>query len=193
MALELSELTTDGLLTVVPWNDPVVEAVGFDVRSTYVELFWLNVLGPTATWTLRRLSTGLDRYPLGYEVDLDETAGMLGLAYSSNTSNSFGRALQRLVMFGMAQPMLDSLAVRRRVPPVAGRHLARMPERLQELHATWQRRPGVATEDERGRRLAETMFTVGDDPEVIERQLLALGVPAVTAAELAESLLQYAA
>ena len=42
---------------VVPWHDPVVDSVGFDVRSNYVELFWLNVLGPTATWALRRLVT----------------------------------------------------------------------------------------------------------------------------------------
>ena len=37
-------------LVVVPWNDDVVDPVGFDPRSQYVELFWLNVLGPTATW-----------------------------------------------------------------------------------------------------------------------------------------------
>ncbi|MBK8331961.1 MAG: hypothetical protein IPL07_06145 [Acidimicrobiaceae bacterium] len=33
-------------LMVVPWHDPIVDTVGFDVRSNYVELFWLNVLGP---------------------------------------------------------------------------------------------------------------------------------------------------
>ena len=90
-------------LMVVPWHDPIVDTVGFDVRSNYVELFWLNVLGPTATWTLRRLVTGLDRYPLGYELDLAETASMLGLAYSAGTSNSFARALQRCQLFGMSQ------------------------------------------------------------------------------------------
>lgn len=36
-------------LVVIPWNDPVVDSIGHDARSTYVELFWLNVLGPTAT------------------------------------------------------------------------------------------------------------------------------------------------
>ena len=30
---------------IVPWHDPIVEVVGFEVRSQYVELFWLNVLG----------------------------------------------------------------------------------------------------------------------------------------------------
>ncbi len=72
--LDLTDLTTEATLMVVPWHDPVVDSVGFDVRSLYVELFWLNVLGPTATWTLRRLAHGLERYPLGYELDLVETA-----------------------------------------------------------------------------------------------------------------------
>ena len=50
--------TTQQLLMVVPWLDPVVDSVGYEVRSQYVELFWLNVLGPTATWILRRLVLG---------------------------------------------------------------------------------------------------------------------------------------
>jgi hypothetical protein len=48
---------TEQLLMVVPWLDPVVDSVGYDVRSQYVELFWLNVLGPTnialgPSWTV---------------------------------------------------------------------------------------------------------------------------------------------
>ena len=54
-----------------------------------MELFWLNVLGPTATWALRRLVAGLDRYPLGYELDLAEMAQELGLSYSTATSGTF--------------------------------------------------------------------------------------------------------
>ena len=38
----------ESTLMIAPWHDPVVDAVGHDVRSTYVELFWLNVLGPTS-------------------------------------------------------------------------------------------------------------------------------------------------
>ena len=174
---------TDATLMVVPWHDPVVDAVGFDVRSTYVELFWLNVLGPTATWALRRLVTGLDRYPLGYELDLGETAGMLGLAYSTGTSNSFARALQRCVLFGMSQPVPGGLAVRRRVPPVAARHLARMPQGLRTMHAQWQVRTCTTADLERGRALAEVMVAAGDEPELVERQLLAVGVPPAAAIE----------
>lgn len=55
---------TEPTLMVVPWHDPVVDTVGHDVRSLYVELFWLNVLGPSSLWALRRLVGGLDRLSL---------------------------------------------------------------------------------------------------------------------------------
>jgi hypothetical protein len=34
-------------LAVRPWPDPVIDQVGHDPRSPYVEQFWLGVLGPT--------------------------------------------------------------------------------------------------------------------------------------------------
>jgi hypothetical protein len=170
-------------LMVVPWHDPVVEAVGYDVHSTYVELFWLNVLGPTATWLLRRLVRGLDRYPLGYELDLADTAGALGLGYVRGSTNPFVRALQRCVLFGVAQPYDGGLAVRRRLPPVANRHLLRMPDSLRATHAEWTR-PNASTQDERARIFVAAMTALGDEPEVIERQLLALGFAPTLVAEL---------
>jgi len=36
-------------LRVEAWTDPVVDRVGHDPRSTYVERFWLGVLGPSCT------------------------------------------------------------------------------------------------------------------------------------------------
>jgi hypothetical protein len=35
-------------ITVTPWHDPVVDVLGHDPRSRYVETFWLPSLGPTA-------------------------------------------------------------------------------------------------------------------------------------------------
>ena len=177
---------------VLPWHDPIVDAVGFEARSQYVELFWLNVLGPTATWALRRLVTGLDRYPLGYEMDLGETASMLGLAYGVGTSNSFSKALQRCVLFGVSQRVPGGLAVRRKVPPVAGRHLARMPDTLRAMHVPWQTREYSLSDLQRGRTLAEVMVNAGDDPEVVERQLLAVGVSPAAAAEAISLTLSHA-
>ena len=94
----------------------------------------MNVLGPTATWLLRRLVSGLDRYPFG-RADLADATGALGLGYVRGTTNPFSRALQRCVLFGVAQPYEGGLAVRRRLPPVANRHLLRMPESLRDTHA----------------------------------------------------------
>jgi hypothetical protein len=175
-------------LVVVPWTDEVVDSVGFDPRSQYVELFWLNVLGPTATWLLRRMVTGLDEYPGGYELDLRETAGALGLSYAPGTSNPFIRALNRCVLFGAAQPISGGLAVRRRLPPVALRHLQRMPEHLRLAHESWRRTEVDQSQLDRALVLANAMVAVGDDLDVVERQLLGLGVPpnaAVTASRRA--------
>lgn len=168
---------TDPTLIVIPWDDPVVDAVGHDARSAYGEFFWLNILGPTALWTLRRLVHGFDRYPLGYELDMSETANALGLSYSSGTSNTLMKALQRCVMFGVSQPFSHGLAVRRHLPPVAARHLARMPLALQELHEQWVVKEVNLADLERARILADAMVNAGDDLDDVERQLLALGVP----------------
>ena len=176
---------TDTSLMVVPWHDPVVDSVGYDVRSQYVELFWLNVLGPTATWILRRLVLGFDRYPLGYELDLEETASALGLSYTAGTANSFMRSLNRCVLFGVSQPTDGGLAVRRRVPPVATRHLMRMPPHLRQAHQQWSlSTTRISLADlQRARVLAEAMVETGDDPDAVERQLLALGVLPAAAIE----------
>ena len=34
-------------LTVTPWADPVIDTLGHDPRSPYVERFWLGILGPS--------------------------------------------------------------------------------------------------------------------------------------------------
>jgi hypothetical protein len=181
---QLEEMLADGMMIVVPWHDEVVDPIGFDPRSQYVELFWLNVLGPTATWLLRRMVTGLDEYPGGYELDLAETAAALGLSYSPAASNPFTRALGRCVLFGAAQPFGGGLAVRRRLPPVAARHLQRMPPHLRSAHDEWRRRgPFTMDEVRRANTLAAAMVAVGDDPDVIERQLLGLGVAPLTAVD----------
>lgn len=179
---QLPAVLTRPYLTVVPWRDAVVDRVGFDVRSTYVELFWLSVLGPTSTWLLRRIVTGLDEYPLGYELDLGQTAGALGLSWSPATSNPFSKALHRCVMFGAAHLITNGIAVRRRLPLVGERHLRRMPVHLRAAHEPWARAgatPAVDP-DERARIIADALLAAGDEPDVVERELLGLGVAPAT-------------
>lgn len=174
-------------VVVQPWFDPVVDDDGFDPRSRYVEVFWLGVLGPTATWLIRRLVAGLEQSPDGYELDLHATAQAMGLSYTSGRSSPFSKALQRCVMFGLAHPFDGGLAVRRRIPPISFRHLRRMPESVQAAHASWLQTSIDVDELTRAHRLATTMLDVGDDPSVIEHHLIALGVRDAVAAEVADN------
>ncbi|HUV16864.1 MAG TPA: hypothetical protein VMW33_00150 [Ilumatobacteraceae bacterium] len=176
-----------GSIAVRPWVDPVVDDDGFDPRSRYVEVFWLGVLGPTATWLLRRLVAGLERSPDGYELDLQATAQAMGLGYTSGRTSPFSKALQRCVMFGLAHPIDGGLAVRRRVPPISFRHLRRMPESVQAAHDDWLSASIGVDELTRAHRLATTMLDLGDDPSEIEHHLVALGVADAVAAEAADN------
>ena len=42
-------------LRVEPWHDALIDEVGYDPRSDYVEAFWLPVLGPSTTWLAEAL------------------------------------------------------------------------------------------------------------------------------------------
>lgn len=140
-------------LTISPWNDVTVEALGYPARSDYVEWFWLPVLGPSATWLLRRIDFGFDEFPGGYELDVRATARALGVAARDDTGTIFARALDRLNIFGIAHGAGGAFAVRRVLPPVSQRHLDRMPEHLRSAHAVWLRQR-TATDQLRDREHA---------------------------------------
>ena len=165
-------------LSIRPLADPVIDAHGFDARSDYAERFWLGVIGPSTLWFLRRVAAGLDRAPAGFEIDVAATARALGIGTDRTVGRSsiFARTIERSVKFGMAQRDPDgTLAVRRRLPPLAGRHVQRLPEFLQAEHARWQNEqlhvtPGEAIR-RRARRLALTLFELGEGREEVEHQL----------------------
>ena len=187
---DIIQPTASSTVTVRPWVDPVVDDDGFDPRSRYVEIFWLGVLGPTATWLIRRLVAGLEQSPDGYDLDLGATAQAMGLSYATGRSSPFAKALQRCVMFGLAHPIAGGLAVRRRIPPVSLRHLRRMPDSVQATHAEWLHTAIGIDDVTRAHRLATTMLDLGDDPSVIEHHLVALGVRDAVAAEVAANTYQ---
>jgi hypothetical protein len=167
-------------LVVHPWPDEVIDRQGFDPRSPYVEQFWLGVLGPSTTWLLRRLAAGFDASPDGFAVSLGETARALGLGDRSGRHSPFLRTVNRMVQFELARPRaVDELEVRRRLPPLARRHAARLSPALQAAHARWQEEqlltPLEDTQRRRGRQLALSLLELGEDPESTERQLLRWG------------------
>ncbi len=107
-------------LLIKPWNDPVVDTLGHDPRSRYVETFWLPTLGPTALLLLRHLADRFDRTPDGVELTVSDTSHALGLGQRDGDSSPLVRTLRRLTQFDLAceDPMSDTVAVRRNVPPV---------------------------------------------------------------------------
>src|SRR6202023_1620151 len=64
---------------VRPWADQVVESHGVPVNSAYTETVLLPILGPSATFALRRLGTWAAAQPDGVVVDASELAADLGL------------------------------------------------------------------------------------------------------------------
>ena len=129
-------LTTHDPLRIVPLIDPVIETVGHEPRGTYAETYWLPVIGPSALWALRRLSAWADADRTGVEVALADLAHELGLGGGTGRNAPMVRTLARLVVFQMAQidESRGALAVLRLVPPLAQRHLRRLPDRLVERH-----------------------------------------------------------
>ena len=67
-----------GAIHVMPWPDPVLDAIGHDPRSWYVETFWLPTLGPTALLLMRHLADRFEQNPKGVDLPVAETAAALG-------------------------------------------------------------------------------------------------------------------
>ena len=139
------------------------------------------MLGPTATWLLRRLVAGFDGQPDGYELDVPATARALGLSVSKGLASPFAKAVKRCVMFGVAHDTSDGWAVRRRLPAISQRHLVRLPDELQAAHNHWARSDDRSRHARtRPRTLAMAMIESGDDQGMVEPQLTAVGVPAAS-------------
>lgn len=164
-------------LIVRPWPDEVLDHLGPDPRSAYAEDFWLPVLGPSTLLLLRRFASGFDCHPEGYGLDLGETARSLGLGDKSGRHSPFLRAINRCTQFGMAQLTgPEDIAVRRRLPPLGRQHLRRLSPALQARHEAWvsEQAQVPAGRDQllRARRLALSLFEVGEDWSGVERQLV---------------------
>ena len=136
-----SHTEEDAIIHIVPWKDSLVEQGGYAIDDPYIEMFWLPILGPTATWLLRRLAGGLQHDPEGYTVDMVDLARGIGVNYTPGRHNPFARALSRCTMFGAAQQIAvqphRTIAVRSVLPQLPVRHLSRLPHPLRIAHHDW--------------------------------------------------------
>lgn len=177
MPLPPSELVlpTD-TIHVTPWFDPADALAGHDLRSAYVERFWLPILGPTTTFLLRRLATELDQRPDGFDLPILDTAHALGLGTKGGRNAPFLRAIDRATTFHLLRPTgVDAMAVRHRAPTLSHHQVARLPVALRDLHAGWlgdgRREPSADDLRRRARRLALSLLELGEDDQAVEQQL----------------------
>jgi hypothetical protein len=120
---------------------------------------------------------GLEDRPEGFDLSLSETAHQLGLGDRGGRHSPFVRAVARTIQFDLAQlESDDSLAVRRRVPPLNRRQVQRLSSALQESHRRWQEEqlhtPSGEDQRRRARLLALSVVELGEDLESAERHLL---------------------
>ena len=171
-----ADIPSVAYIPVRPWPDGVIDALGHDPRSAYVERFWLGILGPSTTWLLRFLADRLDASPEGFDLDLAATAQALGLGSRGGRHSPFMRALSRCCQFDAAEARADgSLAVRRKLPPLNRRQILRLPPELAAAHQAWQesqlQTPAHEQQRRRARRLALSLLELGEDAAAAEQQL----------------------
>ncbi|MBS1847032.1 MAG: hypothetical protein JST73_02035 [Actinobacteria bacterium] len=124
----------DGALAIFAWNDTFLAEHGHDVRSAYVELFWMGILGPSSTVLLRRLASGLQHAPAGYRLPVVDTAQSLGFGIPKSRQSQFVRALHRCAVFRAVRFTDRGLEVRRRLPWLNPNQVERLPDSLRALH-----------------------------------------------------------
>ena len=183
------ELFAEATLPVRPWVDELIDTLGFDPRSAYVEQFWLGILGPSTTWFLRRVAAAFDRHPTGFELPLAETARELGLGDKGGRHSPFMRSLWRACQFDMARAADGQLEVRRRLPPLNRRQVQRLPDALRAAHDEWQAAqlgaPAEQATRGRARSLALTMLEIDPELAAVESRLRSLRVHPAVAREAA--------
>jgi hypothetical protein len=175
-------------ITIVPWTDVVLDAVGHDPRSLYAETFWLPTLGPTALLFLRHLAARFDGSPDGLELRVADTSRALGVGHRDGANSPISRTIARLEQFDLAcvDELSHATAVRRVLPSLPVRFLRRLSASIQESHYRWFEGaladPRQAHAREHAQRLALTLVEEGVDLQQIEAVVGANGFhPAVSA------------
>jgi hypothetical protein len=133
-------------MIVRPWWDPQLATTGVDPRSTYVERYWLGVVGPSAVLLLRRFARGLEEHPEGFRISLADTARAIGLGAGVGRQSPINRTIDRACLFNtMRRVATDEVQVRTHLPLLNARQLSRLPLAVRNSHALW-----LAHQDETG-------------------------------------------
>jgi hypothetical protein len=116
---------------------------GYDAQSSYVEQFWLPVLGPSTILLIRHLNIRLERDGEGVILETALTARALGLGEHPGRRAPFLRAVRRAIDFDLISvgerdeksPETEiPLLVRRLIPLLSKRLAERLPEPIAREH-----------------------------------------------------------
>jgi len=129
-----SWLSARSAIEVIPIRHPVIEALGHHPTSDYAERFWLPVIGPSALWAHRRLTSGFAADRSGYQLDLSSLGREIGLGAGTGRNSPIVRTLARLVDFHLAEIIDDRLGVYTSLPPLTRRQTDRLPDHLAQRH-----------------------------------------------------------
>ncbi len=112
---------------------------GWPIGSSFVEEFWLPVMGPSAVAVLRWIDRRADQFGRATTVDLAELALAIGLGAATSKHSPIVRTMDRLVRFDAARiDAIDNdvpvLSVFTHLFAVPVRLVARLPYRVQVEH-----------------------------------------------------------
>ena len=162
-------------LRVTPWGDPIIDRLGHDPRSLYVEKFWLGVLGPTTILLLRHCAQSLEESPEGFDLNFKATASALGLGRRVGRAGPLTRSFERACRFSVVRSLSPTeIEVRRRLPPLNRKQVSRLSPRRQHEHAMFlegELRLNNEAIRRRARRLALGLVECGDAVDDAELQL----------------------
>ncbi|MEO0493528.1 MAG: hypothetical protein AAF081_08945 [Actinomycetota bacterium] len=172
-------------LHVLRWHDPLIDQLGHDPRSRYVERFWLGILGPSTTLLLRVWADALDEHGGSAHLDLGDVAAQIGVGHRGGRNSPLARSMQRAIRFGAARSAgPDTIEARHRLAPLNRSQIERLPIGLQAEHQRlYERPPEAGPARSRARRLALSLIECGDGFADTERQLDQWRVPGPVAAE----------
>ena len=175
------------VVTLIPWTDNRKDAFGHDLRSAYVEQFWLGTLGPSTTWFLRHCAAVLEDTE-DAAVSLRETACALGIGFEGGARSAMVKTVARACRFRAARAVgSTTLAVRLQLPQLSHRQLQRLPASLQQRHeeylASRQGPDGLRQQQLKARQLALGLVECGDNISETELQLARLKFHPAIAAE----------
>ena len=162
-------------LRVTPWGDPIIDRLGHDPRSLYVEKFWLGVLGPTTILLLRHCAQSLEESPEGFDLNFKATASALGLGRRVGRAGPLTRSFERACRFSVVRSLSPTeIEVRRRLAPLNRKQVSRLSPRRQHEHAMFlegELRLNNEAIRRRARRLALGLVECGDAVDDAELQL----------------------